>query len=1315
MSSVLCSLLLAVLLFAVANAQSGDSLAATLVTRQPVFSLNFSIAPTGTTGWTWASVDSSDSTQTQTLHQGLAVLNASVAAAYIDLTTATGANSAGAVLGPIGGASFYPVGNAQAGWSLEFVVKFTYNQPSTPPLLLLADANADSLSVGFGVHQDYDTNDPDVPNRLELVNANNASATGVPLSATFGLVEFISPVPGQWYHIALCLASGSNSLGSGLATWYIYVNGLPRALADALSPNATLTALQGANLPQPVTRTVQQLGGWAELDAFRVYDYVLSADTVSALASAYGLLSTPPAPAVSYSYPASAESSAMLAVVPTPPILDLDFSVNPAGLVPGIDYTTYSWLPSDASDPVAVQSLHSGLVQFNGSNYIDLSVTTGPTSCGVLLPLFGLPGSGSGAQQGLSFEIVFKYPEVSGNGGGDKLFDFGQGGSETVDLAYQGNQLQLEQQNQVAPGTDAGYVSNWIGNGNGVSFANGVWYHFVWSFSSVSLTNYTATWSVYVNGSLIPNSPFLNGLFPPPVVRPIALLAGAAYNNANLAYTLDTFRIYDYALTQQQVEQLAALKGLGPLYTPPAAGCSTASNFASSGDALAATLVPRAPVFNLNFSSSPSCTTNATSAFEWAATDPADSGANATAHQGVVFLNQSITGAFIDLTTAIGINSAGVVLPSIGGQGFYPAGNALAGWSLEFVVKFSSLQPSTVPLLLLQDALNDVLGVGFSVHSGDFDNDDPDVPNRLELVVSNNASVTGVPLSATFGLVEFISPVPGQWYHIALCLASGSNSLGSGLATWYIYVNGLPRALADALSPNATLTALQGANLPQPVTRTVQQLGGWAELDAFRVYDYVLSADTVSALASAYGLLSTPPAPAVSYSYPASAESSAMLAVVPTPPILDLDFSVNPAGLVPGIDYTTYSWLPSDASDPVAVQSLHSGLVQFNGSNYIDLSVTTGPTSCGVLLPLFGLPGSGSGAQQGLSFEIVFKYPEVSGNGGGDKLFDFGQGGSETVDLAYQGNQLQLEQQNQVAPGTDAGYVSNWIGNGNGVSFANGVWYHFVWSFSSVSLTNYTATWSVYVNGSLIPNSPFLNGLFPPPVVRPIALLAGAAYNNANLAYTLDTFRIYDYALTQQQVEQLAALKGLGPLYTGPPPAGSSSSSSAAVPASSSSGLSPSSTSAAPSAGSSSSTAPPLAVSSSAAASSSSSAPAAVASSSSAAPSLSSAAPSSSSSAAPSLSSAAPSSSSAAVQPSSSSSTALPPATFVTSSSSTGQPAVVASSSSAAPPVVVSVTSSSSSPVPQKVSAAVGSAQLSALSLLVCIALPMLLSLLSQL
>ena len=234
-----------------------------------------------------------------------------------------------------------------------------------------------------------------------------------------------------------------------------------------------------------------------------MYDYLVPAAIVSGLANAYGLNIPPPAAQASYAFPATAETTNMLAVVPRAPILNGAFAQNPT-TAPGIPYTNYVWQQTDGTDPQSIQQLHQGVLQLNGSNpsYVDLSTATGPQSCGLVLPLIGLPGSGVGTSQGLSFEIVFKYPSSGGMQQSSKIFDFAQGGSETVDLSFFppafGSQLQLEQQNRVAPGVEplGSYLAAYTPN----VFVVNQWYHLAWVLSSPSFSNYTATWTFYVNG-----------------------------------------------------------------------------------------------------------------------------------------------------------------------------------------------------------------------------------------------------------------------------------------------------------------------------------------------------------------------------------------------------------------------------------------------------------------------------------------------------------------------------------------------------------------------------------------------------------------------------------------------------------------------------------------------------------------------------------------------------------------------------------------------------------------------------------------------
>ena len=102
----------------------------------------------------------------------------------------------------------------------------------------------------------------------------------------------------------------------------------------------------------------------------------------------------------------------MLAVVPTAPIFNAPFSVDPATSGTIGSSPAYTWMLQDPQDSPQLQRLHQGLIFVNNS-YIDLSTASGPNSVGLVMPIFGLPGSGSvGGTQGLSFEVVVKFGAI---------------------------------------------------------------------------------------------------------------------------------------------------------------------------------------------------------------------------------------------------------------------------------------------------------------------------------------------------------------------------------------------------------------------------------------------------------------------------------------------------------------------------------------------------------------------------------------------------------------------------------------------------------------------------------------------------------------------------------------------------------------------------------------------------------------------------------------------------------------------------------------------------------------------------------------
>ena len=94
--------------------------------------------------------------------------------------------------------------------------------------------------------------------------------------------------------------------------------------------------------------------------------------------------------------------------------------------------------------------------------------------------------------------------------------------------------------------------------------------------------------------------------------------------------------------------------------------------------ATAALVGSRAPVYSLNFSTSPSTVVGTPVAYNWQATDPSDTPSVSQYHQGVVILNGGAT-QYVDLNNATNANSAGAVLPIIGGT--------QTSWSFETVFK----------------------------------------------------------------------------------------------------------------------------------------------------------------------------------------------------------------------------------------------------------------------------------------------------------------------------------------------------------------------------------------------------------------------------------------------------------------------------------------------------------------------------------------------------------------------------------------------------------------------------------------------------
>ena len=408
------------------------------------------------------------------------------------------------------------------------------------------------------------------------------------------------------------------------------------------------------------------------------------------------------------------------------------------------------------------------------------------------------------------------------------------------------------------------------------------WFHITWVASSPNTTTWTSTYTVYVNGQPVvrpTKNQFRNGpgnvmdatqmgIFPMPITRWYNYLAASVWGDPPASYLLDAFRVYDYALTQTQVQAMATSYGLNsaaPIPTTPPV--QTNLNIpAMTEDQVAATLVPRPALFNGSFALNPqpyvAPSTGATLNYQWLQFDPMDSLTVAGKHQGLIVLSGAV-GSYIDLGTNQGANSVGMVMPTIGGAGFYPFGDPRQGMSFELVIKLNATSTWAKIACIGDGAGVDDVVIGWD--GNDY--------GRLSLQNLNNAALT--PAYVQFMIEMIRAPVLGQWYHLVVTAQAVNATLGT--ANWQVYVNGVLQNWTSALSPgiSSTFSAFQGGTWPQPVSRYQSYLGksDWgdpylaATFDAFRYYDYLLDPTSVRNLANMYGLYA-PVAPPTSYSFP---------------------------------------------------------------------------------------------------------------------------------------------------------------------------------------------------------------------------------------------------------------------------------------------------------------------------------------------------------------------------------------------------------------------------------------------------------------
>ena len=884
----------------------------------PFFNADFQVDPTYYTGgngnfdvlgYQWLPQDKADPSALASYHQGIAYFAGgnSGASTYLDLSQSSGPNSCGAAMGVVGGQGRYAYGTANQGWSFELIIKNNATSQWDKIMMLGNGGGTDDIILTWDGADGYNTNYLAIQMYLD----NNFPF----YAGNAALKEIFKPILGQWYHIVLGVQAVNPVSGSG--NWYMYVNGQQLSFSNSIVPGSFYTWIQGAQYPPAVTRGQSYIAksDWGDandvlyLDAFRVYDYLLDKPTVQALASLYGL--NIPFPSFPNAPPNllvqnGSEFLNNSASVPTPPIFSANFELNPASLV---GPTSYQWLAVDPNDSPAVQAYHKGILFFNGnlSSVVNLNAANGPSSIGLTVPVFGGAGSGTGAAQGLTFELVIKQIQVEG---WNKIFNLGTGGGiDTMGFTWDGSNSanigRIAVQNYNS-------VPSWIEPNNNflLDFLTpniNQWYHIAAVFSNLNLTNYLADCTVYVNG--IQTAFVAQQAYPLPVYRNFSYLAGSDWSDAPNPMLLDAFRIYDYALSVPQIQKLASNYGLNN------AG-GQFQNTSNHNIALAQTqedlsvlaVVPRAAVFSASFGIDPRPFIGGTAMYNWMANDPSDSSSDRITHQGLISLSSSSL-SYVDLNTNFGANSIGLIMPQVGGQGFYTGApyqgvgqaNVNQGWTFELVVKFAHADGWAKMFQLgNQQGVDDIaitwdgnVGAG-TLNFG-----------WLGVQLYSNGSVNP---NVGYNLYDFIKPNLNQWYHITLVLRPANQIAFPQQGWWYIYVNGQKLPYSQAVYGNqgqgfggnppygGPLSGpLQGAIYPMYVPRGLSYIGKSdygdptfvATYDAFRVYDYALNDTTVQKLAQVYGLNQTTITFPTSVTFPNTTETTVLPSIVPKMPVFN--------------------------------------------------------------------------------------------------------------------------------------------------------------------------------------------------------------------------------------------------------------------------------------------------------------------------------------------------------------------------------------------------------------------------------------------
>ena len=807
---------------------------------------------------------------------------------------------------------------------------------------------------------------------------------------------------------------------------------------------------------------------------------------------------------------------------------NLTFSSNPG-------VTGYGWEATEAGDAASSCGFqHRGIATVNASlsQYVDMNLATGQNSAGLSIPGYiGGPGAGSLAAgtMGWSFEATVR---VNPNRGNSKIACIGAGSPlYNIFLSNDGNDngglnFGLFDGNTVGPVYSDGHSASLEFT---TSYTQYAWYHIVGVTQQVTSSNLMennathGAWFIYVNGQLVtfPGGVFQTNILPTQVPRPLAFLGRSDWaGDAFWSGLIDTFRIYNVALTGAQV---------GQLYAGEMGGCPVPISSAAPTGSVFPNLLPRnttgavTPLFSANFTSNPFFTVPGASGYGWLPYVSTDTPSTQAMRTGLLSLSGNAQ--WVNLALASGPNSIGQVLPTIGGGS--------AGWTIEIMLQALTGADSWAKVYDLGttrvngNPLNDIV-LGWDGNAGA-----PDAFWQFD--VASNVSDVG----QEWQTGDAIGEAPyNTWMHITAVISA---PLQNGYCNYFLYLNG------------QLYTTVVLAWCPLAVPRQNAYLGhsGWNDplwtgyIDFFNVYSQALSDNQVAALYAASQVAppamsstgSSGPAPITGRSSLAYQQTSCTAApscpspAVSVPPAwYNLTFSTQPSNA------TTWSWESADAGDAYCPYQ-HTGLATFNTSlaQFIDMNAATGGSSAGQALPGYiGGPSAGSisAGTAGWSFETTVRVHPNRANakiacmGSGAPLYNIfvSQDGTDNAGLnfgLYDGNTVGAVQ-----------YKSGHAGIIEYVTpYQQYQWYHLtavLQQVSTSSLKENNAThgaWFLYVNGQLVtfPGGQSQDNFLPSQVPRPFSYLGRSDWSDPFWSGLIDTFRIYNYALTGAQVTQLYA------------------------------------------------------------------------------------------------------------------------------------------------------------------------------------------------